>query len=1090
MDLNTVYTKTSKGAMEVAGKSRELSREQSRILTFIDGKSSVGEILDKAGRISQGKLEHVLGSLLSIGFIRVLKGSGQTHLAEDLGFSSTIIVDEANTQAFFEAQADVERRARRKKDEEKASTESDRGALLAELKAEREAQARVKEQAEAAAKATVEAEQKARQEAEAKAAAERQAKEDAERKAAAEAKARAEAEDRVRQQTDAKARAEAEAKEIARKETEANARAEAEARARAEAEARMREAEAVRRKVEEEKKLLARQLEEARLAAELESRAKRRLEARAREEEETRQRVEAEARAKLEEEARRRAQAEEKARAEAEARQRAEEAAKAQAEAQRKAREEAEARAAAEALARAEAEKRAREEAQARAKAEEQAKAQAEAERRAREEAEAKAAAERKAREEAEARAKAEEEARARVEVERKAHEEEAERQRAEAEAKARAEEEARVRAAEEARRRAEEEAAAKADAERRAQEEEAARRRAEAEARAREEAAAQARAEDEARKRAEEEAARQHAEAEARAREEAERQARAEEEAKARLKAEAERVEAEIKLAAERAEREEAEARARAEAEKEEAERRSRELAAERARAEAAAAAREEERLQAKAAAENYARMEAEEARRQAEEQERFLLDEEAREREEADVRAQTVAQAKTAEQAALERILGSGRSRGLGDLRKWARYSVIGLVGALVLAFLLAHIISFNFYAPQLEAQLAQVLGERVTIGSLSFSAFPSPQWRMERVTLGALNDIKISKAELQPQLSDWFSEVKHIKRASLEGVTADRDSLSKLPAWFARQTQAPLKFERIEIKQIKVDGVGINVPSFDARLDMSNGTLGRIVLTTLDRRATVEMEPMAGALKVHLQAQKWTPPLGLNLQFDQLDIQGMARGQVLELSSIFGALHGGSLKGSGQVSWGEAWKAAAEIELKRINLASVMGLFTGEIHAEGELEAKASISADSNSIAGLLAAPQVRATFLAKEGFLGNIDLVRAINAPARTTVSGGQTRFNDFSGYVQIAKGKYQYRQLRLTLGMLSATGAVDIDTNKTLSGTVASELKSKATTIKVPLSVSGTLATPTLRGISAPAPAKPKPAEASPGDAES
>jgi hypothetical protein len=99
-----------------------------------------------------------------------------------------------------------------------------------------------------------------------------------------------------------------------------------------------------------------------------------------------------------------------------------------------------------------------------------------------------------------------------------------------------------------------------------------------------------------------------------------------------------------------------------------------------------------------------------------------------------------------------------------------------------------------------------------------------------------------------------------------------------------------------------------------------------------------------------------------------------------------------------------------------------------------------------------------------------------------------VSGGQTRFNDFSGYLQVAKGRYQYRQMRLTLGMLSATGQVDIDPDKGLSGTVTSELRTKAAAIRVPLGVAGTLATPSLRGGAGPRPPAPKPAEpAQPAD---
>jgi hypothetical protein len=1100
MDLNTVFTKTSKGAMEVSGKSRALSREQSRVLNLVDGKSSVGEILDKAGRMSQLKLEQVLSALASDGFVRILRGSEHTVLSEELGFSSTILVGEADTQAFFEAQAELERRARLEAERAEKHKEVDRAALLAELQSEKEAmerakqdksdaaakaeaerrekqaaQAREKEQAEAARR-KADADRKARLEAElkAKGEAERRAREQAERKAAAEAKARVEAEAKAREEAATKARLEGEAKAAARKAAEAKAAAEAEARERAALAARMQESEAARKKAEEERQALARQLEQARLAAELDARVKRRLEARAREEEEARHRAEREAQAKLQAEARRREEAEAKAKAEAEARQRAEEEARAQAEAERKAWEEAEKRA------REEAEAKAKAEAEARRRAEEEARAKAEAERKAREEAEARAEAERRAREEAEAKAKAEAEARQRAEEEARAKAEAERKAREEAEARAEAEKRAR----EEAEARAEAEAKAKAEAEARQRAEEEARAKAEAERRAREEAEARAAAEKRAREEAE-----AKAEAERRAREEAEARRRAEEEA--RLKAEAERrareeeerlwAEEEAKLQTQLREREAAE---QAEAQRRaEAERQARELAEQRAQAEARALAREGERTVAKAEAERKAREEAAEARRRAEEQERQLLEEEARERAEADERAQALAQARTEEQAAVERLLGGKRSALPIDFAKWAKFGALTVLAALVLVFLLAHVISFNFYAARLEAQLARSVGEPVQIGSLRFSAFPAPHWRMEHVVVGQLHDVKLAKVEVQPAVGDWFSDVKHVTRLSLDGVSLDADVLARVAQWLGRQPQAGYKFERIDLGGVKLVLPGLELPLFEGRVDLNNGAFGKAVLNTVDRRATLEIQPMADGFQMHLLAQRWTPPVGVNLQFDKLDVQGLARGQALELGSVFGELYGGSVTGKGRVSWEQGWKASFDGDIKRVDLAQAMPVFTPDVRTEGSLDAKVQIALASEQPGRLFAAPDVRATFVATEGSLGNVDLVRAINAPARSVVSGGQTKFNVLSGYLQLAKGRYQYRQLRLTLGMLSATGTVDIEPNKEISGTAVSELRSKAATIRVPLSVSGMLATPALRGSAPPAPVKAKPAEA-------
>ena len=411
MDRATVFTKTSKGVLETTGKGKQLSRKLGRVLQLVDGRSRVAELFDRSDFASESKFEDALGQLARGGFIRVLSSGLETLFPDHPDLPAAIVVSDAETRAFFEAQAAAEARARRDEQAKTRAEEEERANLEAELEAEalaKEAKGRAQAEAtataeaeaealagEAAEKARARAEAQARLEAEAQvraseAAAEAKAKAEARTRLEAEARvrealAKAEAEARSREQAEAKARAEAEAR--ARAEAEARAKEAAEARAR-EAEARAKEAEA---KAKAEAEARARAAEEARVKAEAEARARKRLEARARE---------AEARARAEAEARAREEAEARAREEQEARAR---------EAKAKAEEEARAKAEAEARARTEAEVRAREEAEARAREEQAAwarEAKAKAEVRTREEAEA-----REQMEEAQARAEAAERA-------------------------------------------------------------------------------------------------------------------------------------------------------------------------------------------------------------------------------------------------------------------------------------------------------------------------------------------------------------------------------------------------------------------------------------------------------------------------------------------------------------------------------------------------------------------------------------------------------------------------------------------------------------------------------------------------------
>jgi hypothetical protein len=951
MDLKTVFTKTSKGALEAAGKSRLLNREQSRVLALVDGRSTLADILARAGRISESRLESVVNTLLAQGFIRSLGGAGHTVAAEELGFSSTIIVDEANTQAFFEAQRELEARARREAQRAEEEKAREREALGRELAAEAA-------EANPAAGRTNPENGPART----------HTPEPVEKVPAGTGKHQAETGKKTSEAAD-----------------------------KAALEARLLKIEAEKARAEAERQRLARQLAEARLAAELEARVKRRLEARAREEEEARRRVEEEARARAEAEARARAEAEARLAEEARRREEAERRAQEEAEARRRAEEEARARAEAEARARAEAEARLAEEARRRE----------EAERRAQEEAEARRRAEEAARARAEAEARLAEEARRREEAERRAQEEAEARRRAEEAARARAEAEARL--AEEARRREE--------AERRAQEEAEARRRAEEAARAR--AEAEARLAEEARRREE---------AERRAQEEAEARRRAEEEAQAR----------------------------------EEARRRTRELAEQRAAAEAAAAARAAERAAAQAAAERAAREAAEEARRFAEEQARALLAEEERERAEAEARA-----------AAFASLFAADRQPRLWrvhlDWRKGLKTAAALLGIALLLGVLLAHLVSFDFYAPQLAAALSRTLGEPVRIGGLRFSAYPMPHWKLEQVTIGHAQDIRVSHAELTPQLSDWGRDVVVLEEVRLTGVSLEADALPRLGAWAKRQAAAPLRLARVELDQVRLILPGLELPAFGGFLEWSGQGLREAVLTTADRRARFTLQPMAGGFRVELAATRWIPPVGVGLEFDRLAAEGMVRDGVLEVPTLEGELYGGSVRGSGRARWQEGFSVLFDGEVKGVNLAQAMPVFTPLLRTEGTLDAKVRIEAAAATFGGLAGAPTVRATFVAREGALGGIDLVRAVNAASRSVVTGGETRFNEFSGYVELARGRYHYRGLRLRKDLLSAVGTVTIEPDHSVSGSLVTELRAKATTVRVPLVLMGTLETPALRG---------------------
>jgi len=476
MDLNTVFSKTAKASRAPLPWVGGLSPQFKQVLSLVDGKQNVEEILRNSGKLAKSELQKILLKLEDDGYIqRISSKAAEPEWLNEVGSYSinannnyNIAVEEIDAAElnFEDAGFGVEGIAEIKPVVEKNAPQATEVPLEPEverraqevkaIKAKREAERRLK--AEAAEKAKLMAAEQAKRIAEAGAKARQEVERIEREKAEAAAKLKAEAERIAREQAEAAEKARLEAERIAREEAEEQARIAAERKA----------AEKARQEAAEQARLEAERIarEEAEAVARAKAEEAARLQAEAeriaREQAEEQARIAAERKAAEEAAEKARQEAAEQARLEAEriAREEAEAAEKARQEAERIAREEAEKqvriaaerKAAEEAVEKArqeaaeqerlEAERIAREEAEAiaRAKAEEAARLQAEAERIAREQAEAAE----KARLEAERIAREQAEEQARIAAERKAEAEAAERKLREAERLAREEEKAR----------------------------------------------------------------------------------------------------------------------------------------------------------------------------------------------------------------------------------------------------------------------------------------------------------------------------------------------------------------------------------------------------------------------------------------------------------------------------------------------------------------------------------------------------------------------------------------------------------------------------------------------------------------------
>jgi hypothetical protein len=103
-----------------------------------------------------------------------------------------------------------------------------------------------------------------------------------------------------------------------------------------------------------------------------------------------------------------------------------------------------------------------------------------------------------------------------------------------------------------------------------------------------------------------------------------------------------------------------------------------------------------------------------------------------------------------------------------------------------------------------------------------------------------------------------------------------------------------------------------------------------------------------------------------------------------------------------------------------------------------------------------------PNVQSAFTLRKGNVDGVDLIRALQTQTRDGVRGGKSRFDELSGTLTVSGNRYQYRNLKLTSGLLSGTGQVDVLPNQDVTGRVLVELKSASNQFRGNYAVIGSL----------------------------
>jgi uncharacterized protein involved in outer membrane biogenesis len=346
---------------------------------------------------------------------------------------------------------------------------------------------------------------------------------------------------------------------------------------------------------------------------------------------------------------------------------------------------------------------------------------------------------------------------------------------------------------------------------------------------------------------------------------------------------------------------------------------------------------------------------------------------------------------------------------------------------------------------------------------------SLWPAPHLRLEGVTIGKLRDIKIPTVRVMPELAAFFGETKTIKAIEVESVTIDQDAATRVIAWAGPGSAAEkTQVRRIAIKTATIEVKGIPLPPFEAEVALeATGKFEQANIRSADKKIEVAITPKSEGFEVNIAANDWQPPIWPTLTFTELRAKAMATSEGMRIRDIEGRLYSGKVKGSATIKWGDFWSAEGDLTIENLLLAGAMPALTNDIELTGKLDAKTVYSMQSKDLGTLFDNPRIKASFNVRDGAINNIDLARAIQ-PRATETTGGKTLFASLSGSMTLDGKRYQYRQMKLAAGLLSASGEADIMPDKKLSGKTSVEMKLPSSTVHARLSLSGDLKQPVLR----------------------
>lgn len=393
-----------------------------------------------------------------------------------------------------------------------------------------------------------------------------------------------------------------------------------------------------------------------------------------------------------------------------------------------------------------------------------------------------------------------------------------------------------------------------------------------------------------------------------------------------------------------------------------------------------------------------------------------------------------------------------------------------LIGFAVLISLLIILPFFISMRTYLNEAESIASNKLGVPVTIGSGHLSLLPSPRIVASDISVGSQQEFTVVQVSVVPTLSSLFSATKVIDLKLSKPIVkqAAFDFISALSSKESESSGEPpsVNVRHITVDEFQLELTDTKLPVVNLDVNLSNtNAFESAKVETVDGTLKADVTPKGDEHLILIQAKKLTLPFSVPLLIDTAVMEMHLKDKRLEIPGIEVAIYGGKLMGNAVVSWGNKWHTTGKLNVQNISVKEPSRLVSKSVYLSGDLSGNATFSGTAKDAGALADSLRADFKFSVNNGVLHGVDLVKVASLLVKQSDKGGETKFDEFSALLNVTGKQYHLRDIKISSGLLAASGQVKIKSNKELDGAVEVELKRSVSLVAIPLDVSGTVSDP-------------------------